>query len=89
MCFIHICIQADRDESPDVISTKRTLQDSLQQMVIIGSQRTLQLKDQHRTLYGVREDSNPLLHIPGDAYLYCKPIHLTEGQQKVCWHCQR
>ncbi|KAL5474419.1 hypothetical protein EMCRGX_G026363 [Ephydatia muelleri] len=50
-----ICM-ADRDESLDVISTKRTLQDSLQQMVII-------------------EDSNPLLHIPGDAYR-CFPLEL-------------
>ena len=68
MCFNYICLKADQDESPDVISTIRTLQDSLRQMVVISSQRTQQLKDQHHTLYGVREDSNPLLHIPGDAY---------------------
>ncbi|KAL5509435.1 hypothetical protein EMCRGX_G004809 [Ephydatia muelleri] len=61
--YCRICM-ADRDESPDIISAIRTLQDSLQQMVVISSQRTQQLKDQHRTLYGVREDSNPLLHIP-------------------------
>ena len=60
------CTYADRDDSPHVICTKRTLQTSLQQMAVIRSQRTLQLKDEHHTLYGVREDSNPLLHIPGD-----------------------
>ncbi|KAL5464109.1 hypothetical protein EMCRGX_G033075 [Ephydatia muelleri] len=72
--YCRICM-ADRDESPDIISAIRTLQDSLQQMVVISSQRTQQLKDQHRTLYGVREDSNPLLHIPGDAYR-CFPLEL-------------
>ena len=51
-----------------MVCTKRTLQNSLQQMAVIRSQRTEQLKDQHRTMFGVREDSNPLLHIPGDLY---------------------
>ena len=43
-------------------------------MAVIRSQRTVQLKDQHRTLYGVREDNNPLLHIPviGSSALLCK-----------------
>lgn len=42
-------------------------------MEIIRSQRTEALREQHRILYGVREVSNPPLHVPSDLYR-CLPV---------------
>ncbi|KAL5486549.1 hypothetical protein EMCRGX_G019048 [Ephydatia muelleri] len=50
--------------SPHLISTGRTIQNSLLQMEVILSQPTQQLQADPRTLFGVREDSNPMLHVP-------------------------
>ena len=52
--------------SPHLISTERTIQNSLLQMEVILSQPTQQLQTDPRTLFGVREDSNPTLHVPGN-----------------------
>ena len=53
--------------SPHLISTGRTIQNSLLQMEVILSQPTQQLQADPRTLFfGVREDSNPMLHVPGN-----------------------
>eukprot|EP00731_Ephydatia_muelleri_P033683 Em0035g20a len=70
--YCRFCM-ADRDTSPCLVCEERSLQQSLQQMEIIRSQRTEALREQHRTLYGVREVSNPLLHVPSDLYR-CLPV---------------
>ena len=54
--------------SPHLISTERTIQNSLLRMEVILSQPTQQLQADHCTFFGVREDSNPMLHVPGDIY---------------------
>eukprot|EP00731_Ephydatia_muelleri_P007878 Em0004g216a len=68
--YCRFCM-ADRDTSPCLVCEER--QQSLQQMEIIRSQRTEALREQQRTLYEVREVSNPLLHVPSDLYR-CLPV---------------
>lgn len=65
--YCRFCM-ADRNETPHLVCEQRTTVNSLQHMPTIVSQRCEEAKSQKRTLFGVREDFNPLLHIPCDLY---------------------
>ena len=66
-CTLSASLQVDREVDPHLVCEGRS-KEYFDQIRSILSQRTESEKATLRTLYGVRETSNPLLYIPADLY---------------------
>ena len=58
----------DGQVNPDRVSSYRTKDQVKRQMSMIASATTSHEKKQLKTLYGIKETSNPLLRLPLDLY---------------------
>lgn len=68
---LYICtfiLQADREDTPTEIGTRRTKVLAMQQVQEIASQPTESAKARKRTEFGMKEGDNPLLTLSLDAF---------------------
>ena len=61
-------LQADREDTPTEIGTRRTKVLAVQQVQEIASQPTESSKARKRTEFGMKEGDNPLLTLSLDAF---------------------